>query len=87
MMRQPEDRLKASPRTRYLPTEWLRNSLWALPFVIGLLIATERPAHAYADPGSGALIWQIVAAGFVGLMFYVRRFTSWFKAKKKELED
>ena len=87
MTRQLEDRLKSSPRTRGLTSEWLRSSLWALPFVIGLLIATEQPAHAYADPGSGALIWQILAAGFVGLMFYVRKFTSWFKTKKKESED
>jgi hypothetical protein len=87
MTRQLENRFKRSPRTRFLPAEWVRNSLWALPFVIGLMLVTERPAHAYADPGSGALIWQIVAAGFVGLMFYVRKFTSWFKAKKKETED
>ena len=33
----------------------------------------------YADPGSGALLWQLVASFFIGLGFYVRRFTSWFK--------
>ncbi len=36
----------------------------------------------YTDPGSGALIWQALAAGFVGLLFYVRKLTSWFRAKK-----
>jgi hypothetical protein len=87
MTRQLEDRIKTALRTRFLHAEWIREALLALPFVIGLMLATERPAQAYADPGSGALIWQIVAAGFVGLMFYVRKFTSWFKTKKKETQD
>ena len=37
---------------------------------------------AYTDPGSGALIWQALVAGFVGLLFYVRRITTWFNKKK-----
>lgn len=28
----------------------------------------------YADPGSGALLWQALVAGFIGLMYYLRRF-------------
>jgi hypothetical protein len=47
-----------------------------------LLFATERQAMAYTDPGTGALIWQALVAGFVGLLFYVRRFTTWFKKRK-----
>jgi hypothetical protein len=47
-----------------------------------LLFAFEREASAYTDPGSGALIWQMLVAAFVGSMFYVRRFTAWFKAKR-----
>ena len=73
-----------SPRTRSersheRVSEWLGDALRALPFVLGLLIVAERQAHAYTDPGTGALIWQMVAAGFVGLMFYLRKFTTWFK--------
>jgi hypothetical protein len=41
-------------------------------------------ARAYADPGSGALIWQMLVAAFVGVLFYFRRFTSWFKRRKHE---
>ena len=52
-----------------------------------LLVATERKASAYTDPGSGALIWQMLVAGFVGLMFYLRRFSSWFHKKEKEPKD
>ncbi len=49
----------------------------------GLLsFGTEREAHAYTDPGSGAMIWQMLAAGFVGVMFYFRRFTTWIRRKK-----
>jgi hypothetical protein len=25
-----------------------------------LLVAMPQPAHAYVDPGSGAMLWQIV---------------------------
>ena len=30
-------------------------------------------AHAYIDPGSGALLWQMLVAGFMGALFYFRR--------------
>lgn len=41
--------------------------------VLCLFVGSEAQAKAYTDPGTGALIWQMVAAGFVGAMFYVRR--------------
>lgn len=47
-----------------------------------LFFAVERPAAAYADPGSGALLWQILMGAAVGCMFYFRRFFSWFGRKK-----
>jgi hypothetical protein len=31
-------------------------------------------AILYTDPGSGALIWQLLVASFVGILFYVRSF-------------
>jgi hypothetical protein len=40
------------------------------------LWAIEPGVHAYIDPGSGALIWQAIVAGFVGAAFYFRRFFS-----------
>ncbi len=56
-----------------------------IPSVLLLLVilafATEREARAYTDPGSGALIWQMLVAGFVGVMFYFRRFLGWFRKK------
>lgn len=38
---------------------------------------------AYIDPGSGALIWQAIVAGFVGAAFYFRRFFGRFLSKDR----
>ena len=38
-----------------------------------LFFLFEQPVYAYVDPGAGSLLWQIVVAGFVGVLFYVRR--------------
>ena len=46
------------------------------------LLASERPAHAYTDPGSGMLIWQGVVAAFLGASFYFRKFFYKFFGKK-----
>jgi hypothetical protein len=59
-----------------------RHTLRVIPFLFLLSFGTERQAHAYTDPGSGVLIWQMLVAGFVGIAFYFRRLTSWFKGKK-----
>src|SRR3954454_15334472 len=48
-----------------------------------LLLATAQEARAYTDPGSGALIWQMLAAGFVGVVFYFRRIWSWVRTKMR----
>jgi uncharacterized membrane protein len=37
-----------------------------------LFFLFEEPVYAYVDPGAGSLLWQIVVAGFVGVLFYVR---------------
>jgi hypothetical protein len=66
---------------------WLRSTFIALPVLLVLLAGSEREASAYTDPGSGALILQMLAAGFVSAIFYVRKFTNWFKPKKKDPTD
>ncbi len=35
----------------------------------------------YADPGAGALIWQLLLGGFIGGMFYFRRIRDWVRLK------
>lgn len=52
-------------------------------FLLALVaFATERQASAYTDPGTGALLWQMAVAGLVGIGFYFRRVTDWFKNRK-----
>jgi hypothetical protein len=52
-------------------------------FLVALaMFATEREACAYTDPGTGALIWQMMVAGIVGVGFYFRRITGWFRNRK-----
>ena len=52
-----------------------------------LVWAAERPVAAYIDPGSGALLWQAILAGFFGVMFYFRKFIGRFTFKKKKDEQ
>ena len=65
----------------------IRNIGQALPVFLLLSFATEREARAYTDPGTGAMIWQMLAAGAVGVIFYFRKFLAQFKPKKKEEKD
>jgi hypothetical protein len=51
--------------------------------VIVLMLATARPASAYTDPGSGAMLWQMLTAAMVGGVFYFRRFLSTLLRKTK----
>ncbi len=44
-----------------------------------LLMAAPRPASAYVDPGSGAMLWQVAAATLIGTLFYVRRVVGWIR--------
>jgi hypothetical protein len=37
-----------------------------------LMIALERPAHAYVDPGSGLLMFQVGGSMLAGLLFTLR---------------
>ena len=54
---------------------------------IALALACEKPAAAYADPGSGAMGWQLLVSFFVGGLFYLRRFASRIKSKERAPKD
>jgi hypothetical protein len=70
------------------PAQIRFGGFWrVLPLLLILLIGTEREARAYTDPGTGAMIWQMLVAGFVGAAFYFRRFTTWFKNRDKGRKD
>jgi hypothetical protein len=49
-----------------------------LLLVLPLLMATPSRALAYADPGTGAFIYQAVYAAFLGGTFYLRKFLNRF---------
>ena len=75
--------IRRADMKRMVPwTVLLRSCARVALIAMLLLFATERQAMAYTDPGTGALIWQSLVAGFVGLMFYARRITTWFKNRK-----
>jgi hypothetical protein len=38
----------------------------------------------YADPGSGLLLWQVLAAGVLGLLYQIRRVVYRIIFRKRE---
>ena len=52
-----------------------------------LLIGVEREAKGYTDPGTGALIWQVLIAGFMGAMFYFRRIKNYLMSFRNKDQD
>ena len=48
-----------------------------LVMVLILLIATQARVHAYTDPGTGTMVWQLLLAASFGVMFYLRRILNW----------
>ncbi len=53
----------------------LRLKYWSVTFLLFMALGLffERPAHAYADPGSCLLLFQSVGAIASGALFYFRR--------------
>src|SRR5208283_4057670 len=51
-----------------------------------LLLATVVPAHAYIDPGSGLMLWQLLVSAFVGTVVYQYRkvITFIFRKQRKQ---
>jgi hypothetical protein len=40
--------------------------------IVIFLIAAEKPAHAYVDPGSGLLFFQVAGSMLAGALFVLR---------------
>ena len=75
-----KDEISPQMHTRVLNvgSSVLRSAL--LLFLVSF--AFETQARAYTDPGTGALIWQMLAAGFVGFAFYFRRLRNWISGRR-----
>ncbi len=47
-------------------------------------------AFLYIDPGTGAMVWQVLLAGFFGLIFYGKKIKttlfSWRERKERKAE-
>ena len=56
-------------------------------YCVILMSALPSAAHAYIDPGSGALLWQMLVAGFAGVLFYVGKFVLRVRGKGKKSEE
>jgi hypothetical protein len=74
-----EGRTKGATQNRLL-FHVIRFAQYAL-LLIWMTVVCEKQAHAYTDPGSGAMLWQMLVAGALGLMFYFRRFLFRFRGK------
>jgi len=42
--------------------------------ILYLALFFPSNAHAYSDPGSGLMLWQLAVSFVVGLLFYCKRF-------------
>jgi hypothetical protein len=56
----------------------------ALLLLVPLLLATPSNASAYADPGTGAFLYQAAYAAFLGGSFYLRKLLDRFWPKRKK---
>jgi hypothetical protein len=56
----------------------MRGDIRCLGLLAVLVLFGVKEARAYTDPGSGALLWQILLGGITGSLFYFRRLTAWF---------
>jgi peptidoglycan/LPS O-acetylase OafA/YrhL len=70
----------------------MRRIIGVLVFALAVLIACEKPAYAYTDPGSVLLVWQIGASFLIGAAYYFRKFITRLigkggKAKKEDGVD
>jgi hypothetical protein len=43
---------------------------------------TGQPAKAYADPGSGAVLWQLFFASVVSIGFHFRKIRVWLTNRR-----
>ena len=47
-----------------------------------VLCLTAQPVMAYADPGSGAVLWQLFFASIVSIGFHFRKLRLWFTNRR-----
>ena len=56
----------------------------ALLLWVPLLLVSPAKAYGYADPGTGAFVYQAAYAAFLGGTFYLRRFLDQIFRRRRE---
>jgi hypothetical protein len=53
-----------------------------VPLLFVLILISEQPLKAYADPGSGAMLVQVILGGLLGGLFHLKKMTRWIRRRK-----
>jgi hypothetical protein len=61
----------------------IRNLAMMLLTCVPLLLVSPARAYGYADPGTGAFVYQTLYAAFLGGTFYLRKFLNRYWGKRK----
>jgi hypothetical protein len=62
---------------------FLRNMALAFLLFVPLVLVSPSKVYGYADPGTGAFVYQAAYAVFLGGTFYLRKLLNRFWGKRK----
>jgi len=51
------------------------------------LFVFPKPVYAYLDPGSASYLFQILIAGLLGALFYIKTIIKWIKSIFKRKDE
>lgn len=71
--------MRKPDRTSAILLTIVKASLLLMP----LVLATPSKAYGYADPGTGAFVYQAAYAAFLGGSFYLRKLLDRIWGKRK----
>lgn len=60
-----------------------RSIVMMLLVCVPLLLVSPAKGYGYADPGTGAFVYQTLYAAFLGGTFYLRKFLNRYWGKRK----
>jgi len=63
---------------------WTVSSPSVLLLLVLIALVTPSKALGYADPGTGAYVYQAVYAGFLAGIFYLRKILNHVSGKQKK---
>lgn len=61
----------------------MKQAIGVLILALAIIIAIEKPAYAYSDPGSAAPLWQIAVSALIGVAYYFRRISNTCNWKRR----